>query len=121
MAEPLNIPEFIRRRVERAIDDAVNPKGMSVHNGMAQVHSSDLSYMLKLIDALRADGVALPDEAQGLEALPVAYLRSITHPDWLELCDRSEPGAFPVFASHADLVRSVGSAYGVATPVKGQQ
>jgi hypothetical protein len=64
-------------------------------------------------------GVALPDEAQSLEALPVAYLRSITHPDWLELCSKDEPGAFPVFASHADLVRSVGSAYGVEASDKG--
>jgi hypothetical protein len=59
------------------------------------------------------DGVEAYDEAQALEALPVAFLRSITHPDWLELCSKDEPGAFPVFASHADLVRSVGSAYGV--------
>jgi hypothetical protein len=60
-----------------------------------------------------SDGVEASDEAQALEALPVAFLRSITHPDWLELCSKDEPGAFPVFASHADLVRSVGSAYDV--------
>lgn len=30
--------------------------------------------------------------------LPVAHLRSITHPDWLELCDKDSPGAFPVYA-----------------------
>jgi hypothetical protein len=31
----------------------------------------------------------------------VAYLRSITHPDWLEVCNKDAPGAFPVFPSPA--------------------
>jgi hypothetical protein len=65
------------------------------------------------------NGVALPDEAQSLEALPVAYLRSITHPDWLELCSKDEPGAFPVFASHAELVRSVAAVFGVKEGANG--
>jgi hypothetical protein len=44
------LPDFIRRRIEEAIRVAVNPPGMSVHDGKARVHSSDLSYMLHLID-----------------------------------------------------------------------
>jgi hypothetical protein len=51
-----------------------------------------------------------PSEVEALEALPVAYLRSITHPDWLEVCSKDEPGAFPVFASHDDLRRSIAAA-----------
>jgi hypothetical protein len=31
--------------------------------------------------------------------MPVAYLRSITHPDWLEVCERDSAGAFPVYAA----------------------
>lgn len=29
---------------------------------------------------------------------PVAYLRPISHPDWLEVCQKGEPGAFPVYS-----------------------
>jgi hypothetical protein len=39
-------------KVERAIDEAVNPKGMSVHDGKARIGSDKLAYMLKLIDIL---------------------------------------------------------------------
>ncbi len=46
------IPGFLRRRLEMAIEDAINPKGMSVHDGKARVHSSDIAYLLKKIDAL---------------------------------------------------------------------
>jgi hypothetical protein len=54
MAETPKLPEFIRIRIERAIDDAVNPKGMSVHDGRAHVYAADLIYMLKVIDAREA-------------------------------------------------------------------
>lgn len=33
---------------------------------------------------------------------PVAWLRPITHPDWLEVCDRDAPGAFAVCAGDTD-------------------
>jgi hypothetical protein len=44
---------YIRREVERAIDEAVNPKGMAVHNGMARIGADKLQYLLKFIDAAR--------------------------------------------------------------------
>jgi hypothetical protein len=56
-AIPSDVPrlhDFIRREVERAIDEAVNPKGMSVHDGKARIGSDKLAYMLKLIDNLYA-------------------------------------------------------------------
>jgi hypothetical protein len=31
--------------------------------------------------------------------LPVAYLHSIPHPDWLDVCSADTPGAFPLFAT----------------------
>ena len=50
----------IRKRLERECEDAENPKGMSVHDGMTRVHSADIRYLLKLIDTLTA---AAPAEA----------------------------------------------------------
>jgi hypothetical protein len=34
-----------------------------------------------------------------LPVQPVAFLRPITHPDWLEVCERDTDGAFPVYAA----------------------
>lgn len=44
---------------------------------------------------------ALASQPQQVEpgTLPVAYLRPITHPDWLEVCDAETQGAFPVYAA----------------------
>jgi hypothetical protein len=51
--EPVALPSFIRREVERAIDAAVNPPpgSMTLGDGMARIGSDKLIYMLKLIDA----------------------------------------------------------------------
>ena len=51
-AEPvvLPLPNFIRRDVERAIQEAVHPKGMAVHDGIARIGADRLSIMLKVID-----------------------------------------------------------------------
>lgn len=51
-AEPagLTLPNFIRRDVERAIQEAVHPKGMAVHDGIARIGADRLSIMLKVID-----------------------------------------------------------------------
>jgi hypothetical protein len=56
-------------------------------------------------------------------SLPIAHLRSITHPDWLELCSEGEEGAFPVFAAPqvaapATAVRAVLPDGWVAAPVE---
>lgn len=44
-------PSFMRRRIEEAMDLAINPKGMSVHDGKATVLVSDLHRMLLVIDS----------------------------------------------------------------------
>jgi hypothetical protein len=37
----------------------------------------------------------------GCEArAPVAYLRATSQPDWLEVCQKDEPGAFPVYPGY---------------------
>jgi hypothetical protein len=46
-------------------------------------------------EVLRVDP---PAAREGVREQPVAHLRPITHPDWLEVCHQDEPGAFPVFA-----------------------
>jgi len=43
-------PSFMRKRIEEAIDSAINPKGMSVHDGKATVYASDLQRMIAVID-----------------------------------------------------------------------
>jgi hypothetical protein len=43
-------PSFMRKRIEEAIDNAINPKGMSVHDGKATVYASDLQRMIAVID-----------------------------------------------------------------------
>src|SRR3990167_1656835 len=48
------LPAFIRKRIESAIEDALHPKGMSTHSGMALVHVADIQRLLKVIDALLA-------------------------------------------------------------------
>ena len=44
-------PSFMRNRIEQAMEDAINPKGMSVHDGKARVLASDLHRMLLIIDS----------------------------------------------------------------------
>jgi hypothetical protein len=43
-------PSFMRKRIEEAIDNAISPKGMSVHDGKATVYASDLQRMIAVID-----------------------------------------------------------------------
>ena len=47
-------PSFMRKRIEQAIEDAINPRGMSVHDGKARVLASDLHRMLLVIDSVLA-------------------------------------------------------------------
>jgi hypothetical protein len=53
-----DLPGFIRRDVERAMDEAIHPKGMSVHDGKASIGADRLNLMLCLIDRLRAENAA---------------------------------------------------------------
>jgi hypothetical protein len=43
-------PSFMRKRIEEAIENAINPKGMSTHDGKATVLASDLHRMLLVVD-----------------------------------------------------------------------
>lgn len=52
----LKLPDFIRRRIEQAIQASANPAGMGIHDGTVRVHGADLAYMLKLIDKLEGIG-----------------------------------------------------------------
>jgi len=54
-------PSFMRRRIEEAIGSAINPKGMSVHDGKATVYASDLQRMLLVVD-LAAQQLAKPKQ-----------------------------------------------------------
>lgn len=65
-AKKKELPKFIRRDVERAIEAATRPSGMSVHDGKAFIGADVLQYILNFIDQ-----AALAQPAQG-EA--VAYL-----------------------------------------------
>jgi len=57
-------PSFMRKRIEEAIDLAINPKGMSVHDGKATVYASDLQRMIAVIDLAppRKEWVGLTDD-----------------------------------------------------------
>jgi hypothetical protein len=54
----------MRRRIEEAMEDAIHPTGMSVHNGKANVRVSDLHRMLLVIDSAppRKEWVGLTDD-----------------------------------------------------------
>lgn len=51
------LPAFIRRDVERAIEDALHPKGMSTHDGKARIGVDRLQYLLRIIDGTQDDPV----------------------------------------------------------------
>lgn len=51
----MSIPESVLREIERAIQAAEFPRGMSVHDGKAKVDSSHLRRLLAELAALRAE------------------------------------------------------------------
>jgi hypothetical protein len=54
------LPEFVRRPIEQAIERAVNPTGMSVHDGKIHGLASDkVSYLLRSFDSARAHAAEL--------------------------------------------------------------
>jgi hypothetical protein len=59
--EPVAVPVFIRKRIERAIESAINPKGMSVHDGMARVHASDLKHLLAVATTTKESSLIVPE------------------------------------------------------------
>jgi hypothetical protein len=54
-------PSFMRKRVEQAIDNSINPHGMSVHDSKAKVLISDLKLMLLIAD-LAAQQLVKPEQ-----------------------------------------------------------
>lgn len=56
------LPDFIRRRIEAAINWQPPPGSMTLGDGKVWVFGSDLNYMLRLIAAHEAAaGVRVPD------------------------------------------------------------
>jgi hypothetical protein len=53
------LPAFIRRDVERAIEDALHPSGMSTHDGKARIGVDRLQYLLRMIDGPQASADVL--------------------------------------------------------------
>lgn len=48
------LPTFLRKEIERAIDEALHPKGMSTHDGKVRIGADRLQYLLAYIDRLAA-------------------------------------------------------------------
>jgi hypothetical protein len=44
-------PSFMRKRIEQALEDAIHPTGMSVHDGKVKVLVSDLHRMLLVVNS----------------------------------------------------------------------
>ena len=68
----MSIHSSMRREIERAIDEAVNPKGVSTHSGMARINAATLQRLLAIADAaetLPRAALAEPDAiARAVEA-----------------------------------------------------
>ena len=62
----MSIPESVLREIERAIQAAEFPRGMSVHDGKAKVDSSHLRRLLAELAALRIENDALRAEREKL-------------------------------------------------------
>lgn len=93
-----------RRVVERAIEDAARPSGMSTHDGKARIDASILRRMLAIIDSLPAAPQAEPSAAL-IRAYNSGYMQG--HHDTVESCftdiHQSDMDTF-----HADLVAELG-------------
>lgn len=50
------LPDSIRKRIERACDEAERPKGMTTGDGRARVQSSDVRRLLRLVDFIEEHG-----------------------------------------------------------------
>lgn len=76
-------PSFMRKRIEEAIDSAINPKGMSVHDGKATVYASDLQRMLLVVD-LAAKQLAKPEQEPQMIQIKDGHLSYLKKP-WVGL------------------------------------
>lgn len=98
MKQAINyFPSFMRKRIEQAIDSALHPKGMSVHDGKATVYASDLQRMLLVVD-LAAKQLAKPEQ----EHVAWVVRRTTSEGDVLDgvwTCDSDEDGAMPVYTA----------------------
>jgi hypothetical protein len=106
-AIPSDVPrlhDFIRREVERAIDEAVNPKGMSVHDGKARIGSDKLAYMLKLIDNLYARAALKAAQPVPLEPAPMTR-------EWCAAYPGAAAGIINSLARQVDAMRPVATGY----------
>jgi hypothetical protein len=106
-AIPSDVPrlhDFIRREVERAIDEAVNPKGMSVHDGKARIGSDKLAYMLKLIDNLYARAALKAAQPVPLEPAPMTR-------EWCAAYPGAAAGIINRLARQVDATRPVATGY----------
>jgi hypothetical protein len=71
----------MRREIERAIDEAVNPKSMSTHSGMARINAATLQRLLAIADATetlprpakREPATNKEIDAEWLKIKPVLY------------------------------------------------
>lgn len=55
----------IRRQIERECDDAEHPSGMSTHSGRTRIPSSQVRYLLAVIDALEKENAELKAKQSG--------------------------------------------------------
>ena len=58
ITDKLTLPTFIRAAVEKAIEAAKNPRGMSTHDGKATIGHDKLAYLLAVIDAYASQQAA---------------------------------------------------------------
>jgi hypothetical protein len=86
-----------------ALEDSDIPSAVAMLRALlAQLQSQESTAPSVDADTLRR---APPAAREGVREQPVAHLRPITHPDWLEVCHQDETGAFPVFAHGVPVVR----------------
>lgn len=82
-----DLPEFLVRKVEQAIADATNPKGMGLHDGMARIEASLLARLLK------AAQLAAPASGERQPVAGNVYRKCPTHG---HMCQCAGPCVFPV-------------------------
>jgi hypothetical protein len=75
----------MRREIERAIDEAVNPKGVSTHSGMARINAATLQRLLAIADATETVPRAAKREPATDEQ--VAEADENHAPSWLDYRD----------------------------------
>ena len=88
-------PSFMRKRIEQAMEDAINPKGMSVHDGKANVLASDLHRMLLVIDSV----LAQPEQEPVAKHICNLWINPETSFYEVDRCTHPINEVFPVYAA----------------------